>query len=99
MSECEYKFSMWVVKMGNFQKSAKNEIDKTCEKLLYLTKYIAKEIKQDKIEPYKHHSPQKNGIYIMFCKEGYIKLARNNNRYSFTNKFNINNPKIIFQTN
>ena len=34
MSECEYKFGMWVVKMGNFHKwpkSAKNEIDKTCE--------------------------------------------------------------------
>ena len=47
-SECEYKFWMWVVKMGNFQKwpkSAKNEIDKACEKWLYLTKYITKEIK------------------------------------------------------
>ena len=58
---------MWVVNMGNFQKwpkSAKNEFSKMCEKILHLTKDIAKEIKQGKMGPYKYHSPQIMGYNV-----------------------------------
>ena len=86
---------MWVVKMGNFQKwpkSAKNEFSKMCEKVLHLTKDITKEIKQDKIGPYKYISPQKMGYnvfggkvgpkssQVLFCEEKDIKMARNHNK-------------------
>ena len=59
--------------------------------MLDLANDNTKEIKQDKIEPYKHHSPQKMGYnvfggkvgpkssQVLFCKEEYIKLARNHN--------------------
>ena len=61
-------------------------------KTLDLAKDNNKEIKQDKIRPYKYHSPQKmgynefggqtdpNSSQVLFCKEKDIKMARNHNR-------------------
>ena len=79
-------------------------------KTLDFAKDNAKKIKQDKIGPYKHDSPQILGYnlfggkvgpkssQVLFCKEEYIKLARNHNKYSFTNKCNIINANIMFET-
>ena len=52
-------------KNGQFQKwpkSAKNEFSEMCEKTLDLAKDNTKEIKQDKIRPYKYYSPKKKGV-------------------------------------
>ena len=60
-----------------------------CEKILDLAENITKEIKQDKIRPYKYHSPHKmryNGFggkvepkrfQLLFCKEEDIKWLEN----------------------
>ena len=84
--------------MGNFQKwpkSAKMNFLKCAKKILDLAKDITKEIKQDKIRPYKYYSPQKmgynefggkvgpNSFQVLFCKEKDIKMARNHNKVIF----------------